>query len=138
MYVRLRETAFRLNDILLIQALKPGSSNLYFSYMRNSEMDKSASLVSQLASVRSMSMNVDLHDEVSGYDMAMHRELEAAADNLFNKLWTTPLLSKEEEEALRSFMLDEDTGDMNRVIRALLISALLLGALECYDRTKLL
>lgn len=138
MYIRLRETAFRLNDILLIQALKPGSSNLYFSYMRNSDMDKSASLVGQLASVRSMSMNVDLHDEVSGYDMAMHRELEAAADKLFNKLWTTPLLSKEEEEALRSFMLDEDTGNMNRVIRALLISALLLGALECYDRTKLL
>ena len=62
------------------------------------------------------------------------KEKERLEQRIFNRLWITFPLSSEDEETLKSIML---SNEYSQSFQELLISALLLGAIEYYDSRRL-
>ncbi len=93
------------------------------------------SLQSLLHSYKDLNEKVALKNELGSPDIAEMRNREALLDKIFNYVWTLGYGAKNDLKIIRDQILSSEQQDS--ILAYQLVSALMLAALEWYDREKL-
>lgn len=122
-YNQLQTSAYELADIIRQEILTPISSRTYYTHRR------------VLALHQSISFN-ECHQQICRFhENGEHREEQDFETRLFNRIWTSGFLNREEVDSLRNLITDTR---IPSIAVCQVISALLLGLLEFFDKEKLL
>lgn len=132
----LRERLHRLNDMVEIEKEKPESQLDWFATMRMCEMrgETIASLSDSYKRLVFRPEAAALSEEDSEETRTVRREWENLICDFFSSVWVNYHLKREEASELRSLLCSEET---DVYLKTLIISALVLGILQCYDGLKL-
>lgn len=129
LYASIRESLRQANDLLLISTLERYSDDDYFTARRNRSVRADARV-----DISAPKLQREILSEAD--EQGRDAYLENMTDDLFTDVWTTPHLSASEADLLRDLLLEQDTRLTNA--QAVVLGALLLGALRYYDPAKLL
>ncbi len=131
-----REKLRRAADMLEIAVLDPIDVGSYFSARRTRAISADGNISDALRKVEQAFVNEELVSSTDSYNLQVRRTLEEAADTLFTDVWTSPHVSKIEEEELLG-LLSAETTPVNFSTQCLILSALLMASLMYYDYRKL-
>lgn len=136
LYASLLLEAGTIRDLLVRSMKLPDTPSLYYGTLRSvaTHRDESfAQLFSDFRKVRdamSPFTAVSTGASPSGSDML---RMEMIERDIFNRLWVTFPLKDDDSRLIAGFLLD---GDMPAAVRALAVSAITLGLLECFDERR--
>lgn len=131
-FAKTKEELRMLTDRLSRELEVSGSGEIYFAQVRSMRMS-SISLSDTIAAIRRCADIID--DEFSSQDKLYEQQriMEQNLINLFNYVWTTFPLSSGDVALLSETGSD---GDAPFALRAQIISALLLGLLQYYEKGR--
>lgn len=127
-----------LNRIVCL-LLSNEESTLYYNTLRFERLRPNDSISNLIKSYcetveKTSIFNIITSCEHSELPLDTLKEKERLEQRIFNRLWVTFPLSSEDEETLKSIM---SSNEYSQSFQELLISALLLGAIEYYDPRRL-
>lgn len=123
-------------DLLEVSELEQTESGLYFSIRRIRGIHPDENIISGLERLEKELNVSDLMIDSESYSVDKRRQTEKAGNNLFQNIWTTLHISKQEKEALHAFLVKPAT-ELSYPYQSLALSALLLGSLQYFDSGKL-
>lgn len=136
MVATVRENLRRAADALNANLRRPTDTGEYFTTMRNLSVRPDANITGALRRLDAALVKAELAIESDTYSDAVRREVEDAQDEVFATVWTTQHLSRSETSALHE-MLGAPLTETAYPSRVLILTALLLGSLQYYDKAKL-
>lgn len=121
------------------QLLSNEEPTLYYNTLRFERLrpnDSISNLIKSYCEIveKTSIFNLITSSDQSELPLDTIKEKERLEQRIFNRLWITFPLSSEDEETLKSIML---SNEYSQSFQELLISALLLGAIEYYDSRRL-
>lgn len=121
------------------QLLSNEEPTLYYNTLRFERLrpnDSISNLIKSYCEIveKTSIFNLITSSDQSELPLDTLKEKERLEQRIFNRLWITFPLSSEDEETLKSIML---SNEYSQSFQELLISALLLGAIEYYDSRRL-
>lgn len=131
---------YTLLDSLVSYIDSRDNPSLYFSTIRYTKLNiKGSSLAELLEKSKALADKLSLFALVSDQDNGAERianraKAETLRSEVFKRLWATPLLSRDEYEAVSTALAD---GAMSPEMKRHILSAIMLGMLEQYDGRKL-
>ncbi len=130
-YDNLIASSYEFADMVRHKALSVDSPLTFYS--RRRMMQKELTGYERLhKTLRDLSL---ARMETSVENMAGQRQAESATILLFNKIWVSDPLGKEEVAAIRELLYDRD---LPYIVGCQVVSALMLGLQAAFDREKLL
>lgn len=132
-YGQLRQRMLALSQKIKRQRELKESTSLYYSKLR-AVARQSRTLLYYTKKLRTISSR-DLFLDITGTQDVDNSERERCVEELFDYIWVTAALSKEDHEELSSMFLDEQFVSDGE--KQWLTSALTLSALSFYDEKKL-
>lgn len=136
LYASLLLEARTIRDLLVRAIRRPETPTLYYGALRSvmSHRDESfGSLFAEYRKVRnamSAFTMASTGSAPSGSDML---RMEMIERDIFNRLWVTFPLNTDDARQIAEFILDND---LPAAVRALAVSAVTLGLLECFDERR--
>ncbi len=114
-------------------------STLYYSTLRFEQMHPSDSLLKLIDAYNEVVDKTSIYNLITSQSGAQSsaetkKEKEQLEKRIFNRIWTTFPLNREDEDVLNKVMA---SNAQSQNFQELLVSALLMGAIEFYDSRKL-
>ncbi len=129
------------NDILSVsasilrQSQIEDSSKLYFSKLRYERLQSDSSILSLVAGYRKLYNSISMkYLGKPDADVSENETIERMAGRIFDVVWTTSPLTAEDEDVLTGIATDES---LPLYFKELVLSAVMLGALEYYDERRM-
>ena len=130
-YKNLIASSYELADTLRHQALAVDSPLTFYSYRRIGE--KKEECYNQIHKTLSITSDKDLRTNPQA-QMETQLQFEAALISLFNKIWTSDALKKDEEVCIREIIRDDE---LPFIVGCQIVSALIMGLQAAFDENKL-
>ena len=122
-YNDLLTSTYELTDLLKQKTLAVESPLSYYSCRRNLNIQRPLSFK-------------EIHDRlILEYEAGKHKEYETFNTLLFNKIWVSSILKKEEVEEIRNILINDM---LSFTTGSQIVSALMLGLQEMFDKEKIL
>lgn len=133
MYAEIKEQLRNIAFLIERKLLSKNDSREYYSSLRVCSLQKKT-LIQELNDYIKAYSTCALGDATGEYNKEIHIAEEKALQNLFIIIWVSTLLTEPEYKSLLSAFRSED---IPSYAKAQIISALLLGCLEFFDKRKM-
>ena len=134
----IREKLYIITDSLKRRELIESSQSRYWSTARIRRLPSSPSLLALLDECSRMAEQLALLEAAETYDLELRTRFDASLSRLFDALWVNHTLSRREYDAINNILAKARAEEEAWHTMAIqLLSALLLSALEYFDRGKL-
>lgn len=124
-----------LADRLVRQSDSASSPRLYFSTLRYEGLQRDSSIPALADTYISLSSKIGLAMLGGVKAGKLHEERHSLAARLFRLVWVSHPLNSEQAASISRLIADEG---VDSDVKSLLVSALMLGALEYYDERRLM
>lgn len=125
----------KLNETTHYQALSKIESTDYFKIVRSREIAEK-SIDKLINDIKLITDNISNISEAESYLQNIFEEMQASQKLLFNKVWTTQFLSKQDYDELNKLLIDSDDSSTIITIQSDILGALYLGCMQYYDPAK--
>ena len=139
-YNRIKSSLSRIALSILRESDIKESNRLYFGILRFERMQKDSNITSLLDDYRKVNdryslMQFEGNTNSNSSEASKYKKmLETHAERIFNLIWVTHPLTKEDGIAIENSLKDET---LPLSFKRLIVSALLLGSIDYYDECKL-